>query len=372
MKTLIVGLLIFSVFFSIGLLLARHKPLWDDELWEQQMSVQDTSWLKIISGHTVDWNNFPLYHALQKAFMQMIHWKLPFALDGTWFVVHPQAQLVMRLLPDFLVSIAMTAIVLFFGFRSGFVPGLATLLICLSMPMVWVYWVEARSYSLWFMLTVFQSLLFLDTAARKESQAPRGLFLLTFCGLCLTAPLGILQTIVCQGLLWCAGIKGRKFYLVTGAVPLFLGAYYFILRDKMGMFPGVPWPSLFFDNFPMEELVFLSGYVIFLLLLRASLPSVSLGCAFLPFCFVFIVISFIGIFYVVSKSVPHAAPVVSRHFIFLTPVSIIMTAAIFSDLWQAAAKRFWWSSGVLIIFASGLLSQALSVFISVNRLGVYF
>ncbi len=377
MKTFIVGLLVFSFFFSVGIVLARHKPLWTDELYGQQFTIQGKSWSNIFFAQHGEINLFPASRALQKGFLQLIHWQLPFVWDGdTWFVAHPQAQLILRVLPDILMSLAMTAIVLFFGVRAGFVGGVVAALICLSMPMVWLYWVEARFYPLWFMLTVFQSLLFLDIISKKETHPPVIPLAFVHAGLCLTAPLGLVQTIICLGLLWCAGIRRGKFHMMAGAVPLFLGAYYFYAQGQMKMFVAVSWQDLFFYNFPLEGLILLGMYVIVLFLSRQeeSLQKCFLfGRIFLPFCLAFMAIALVGVFFAVCKSsIPHIVPVVPRHFIFLTPVAIIMMAAVFSDFWLASAKCVWWRSVILIIFLTGLLSQLLSVYVIVNKLGVYF
>ena len=318
-------------------------------------------------------NKFPLYLVLQKGFLEAIHYQLPFVWDGSRLVVNPQAQLVLRTLPDILISFAMTAIVLFFGFRSGFMGGLVAALACLTMPMVWMYWVEERPYSLWFALTVIQSLLFLDTVSKKMTNARKVPFLLVHAGLCLTAPLGVIQTIVCQGLLWGAGTRRVNFYMTTGAVPVFLGAYFFMAQEKMSVYLCVPWQVIFVRNFQPEEMVFLGMYVILLLLLRREevcRKYFLFGRVFFPFCGCFLAIALTLLFYMAWKSVP-SVPVVERHFIFLTPIGIIMTAAIFSDLWLATAKRVWWRLGLMVIFGAGLLGQFLSAF-TIVYFSVYY
>ncbi|MBF0571784.1 MAG: hypothetical protein HQL12_07900 [Candidatus Omnitrophica bacterium] len=375
MKTLIVGMLVFSFFFSIGILLARHKPLWTDELHGQQVDIQRTSWPDIISGHTQDANKFPLHIMLQKAFLRLFNYKLAFVWDGSGLVVNSQAQLVLRILPDILMSVALTAIVLFFGYRSGFAGGAVAVLISLSMPMVWLFWAEARPYSLWFMLTVFQSLLFLDTVSKREINMPALPFAVVHWGLCLTAPLGLIQTIVCQGLLWCAQNKRIKFHLITGLVPLFLGTYYMIAQEKMSMCLFVSWQGIFLRNYPFEGLVFLGMYIILLFLSlheKECRKYFLFGRIFLPFCLVFIAIALAGLFYTFWKAVPQSTPVAERHFIFLTPIAIIMTAAVFSDLWLACERLFWRRLGLIIIFAAGLLGQLLTTFVVAYHSPFYF
>lgn len=362
MKGFITGILVFSFFFFIGILLARHKPLWTDELCLQQSTIQDASWPDIISGHTIENNKFPLYFALQKGFLQVLHYQLPFVWKGENLVVDPYGQVVLRVLPDLLMSLAMSAIVLFFGFRSGFVSGVVAALFCLSMPMVWMFWVEAKQYALWFALTAFQSLLFLDTASKKGGNAPVLPFALVHAGLCLSAPFGVIQTIVGQGLLWCAGRRDIKFHFIAGLLPVFLGAYYFMAQEKISIQLYISCQEIFLRNFQLEELVFLGMYTLLLLLLKGPRPSASLGRAFLPFCLTFIAIAVAGLFYVVWKSTPHSTLVVERHFIFLTPIGVIMTAAIFSDLWLAVAGRSWLRLGLLLVFAAGVLGQILTTY----------
>jgi hypothetical protein len=367
-KKFIAGTLVFCFLFSIGILLARHKPLWTDELFGQQATVQRTSWPDIILGQTPEINKFPLFFMLQKGFLQLFHFQLGFVWDGSSLVVDPQAQVVLRVLPDILMSLAMTAIVLFFGFRSGYVGAIVAALICWSMPMVWLYWVEARPYALWFMLTVIQALLFISTASQKEINAPKVPFLLVNLGLCLTAPLGVIQTIVGQGLLWWAGARRGKFHIISGLGPLFLGAYYMMAQEKIGMYLFVPWQQIFLRNFSFEEMVFLGMFIILLLLswrVEALHKYFLFGRIFLPFCLAFIAIAVAGLFYVVWKSNPQSPPVAERHFIFLTPIGIIMTVAIFTDWWLAAASRWWLRLGLVIIFGAGLLEQILSAFMTV-------
>jgi len=375
MKVFIAGILAFSFFFSVGILLARHKPLWNDELYGQQSTVQRTSWPDIISGRQTEWNNFPLFYALQKGILQLFHYQLPFVWDGSGLVVNPHAQIVLRVLPDILMSIALSAIVLFFGLRSGFAGGLAAALICLSTPMVWLYWVEARAYSLWFVLTVFQSLLFLGTASKKGTNAPAAPFALVHTGLCLTAPFGIVQTIVCQGLLWSVGTRRVRFHIIAGLLPLFLGAHYIWAQQKFGAYLFASWQDIFLRNYPLEGIIFLGVYAVLLCLLpreEGSRKYFLFGRVFFPFCLAFMAIALAGLFYVVCSSASRSLPVVERQFIFLTPMGMIMTAAIFSDLWLATPERPWRRLGGTVIFAAGLLAQFLSTFETVDHFYVYF
>jgi len=72
---------------------------------------------------------------------------------------------------------------------------------------------EARYYSLWFMLTAGQSLLFLDRVFKKEENPQIIPFMLVHTGLCLTA-LCLIQNHACLGLCWSAGIQtGEILYI---------------------------------------------------------------------------------------------------------------------------------------------------------------
>ena len=372
MKKYIIGILVFAFFFSVGILLARHKPLWGDELYGLQVTVMRTSWPDLILGHSKEWNSYPLYHVLQKGFLQILHYHLPFVWDGAGLVLNPEAQCVIRILPDLFMSMALTVIVLFFGIRSGWAGGVVSAVLCLSVPMVWMFWVEARPYSLWFMLSVFQGLLFLDKASKKEACTRFTPFVLVHAGLCLCSPLGILQTLICMGLLWCFGTRRITFFIMAGLLPLFLGGYYFIAQQKMSMYLFVSWQEILFRNFPMEEVFFLGLYVLFLLLSlgdAALRKYFVLGCAFLPFCLALISVALAGLYYTANHNGPQTAPVVERHFIFLVPLGIIMASAFFSDLWAA---RGWWRLGVAVIFALGLIAQGLSTFTMVYHSTVYY
>ena len=374
MKTFIAGIVVFSFFFSIGLLLARHKPLWNDELYGQQETVQKTSWPNIILGHSKEWNSFPLYTMFQKGFLQLFNYQLPITWNGSGMLINPQAQLLIRILPDLFIASAMTSIVLFFGFRSGFIGGVMAVLICLSIPTVWMYWVEARPYSLWFALTTFQSLLFIDCNSKNERNPPLFPLMLVHLGLCLTAPLGIMQTVVCQGLWWCAGVRRIKFHMLAGLCPVFLGAYYLMAQQKMSMYLFASWQEILFRNFPLHEMMAIGMYIVLLFLsfYTGSFRQYFLyGRVFLPFCLTFVIIALAGLYYTIMKAVPQSAPVVERHFIFLTPIGIIMMAAIFSDLWLLAARHWWWRLGLMIIFAAGVLGQFLTTFAIVYPGGYY-
>jgi hypothetical protein len=363
MKKFIVSLLVFSFFFAIGLLLARHKPLWTDEVCSQQTIIQPTSLPDLVLNHLQEPNKFPLYFALQKGFLVLIHYQLPFVWKGEALDADPEAQIILRILPDMYMSMALTAIVLFFGFRSGFIIGAMTALICLSMPMVWLYWAEARYYSLWFALTAGQSLLFLESVSKKKKMRPVFPFMLVHMGLCLTAPFGFIQIMTCLGLCWLAGIRQAKFYLLAGLAPLLLWTCYLGAQEKVGLNLLSPCHDIFSRNFPFEDRIFLVMYILFFFLCKEDVRRYFIwGRFFLPFCLTSVITVLAGIYYIAFKSVTHGVPVVERHFIFLSPVVIIMTAAIFSDLWSACARRLWWQTGWLIIFVSGVLSQSLSTF----------
>ncbi|MCR4337232.1 MAG: hypothetical protein NUV91_05455, partial [Candidatus Omnitrophica bacterium] len=58
--------LLFCILFSSGILLAHHKPLWNDEIYSQHSSVENISVWRMISGKIPEGNNTPLFYLGQK------------------------------------------------------------------------------------------------------------------------------------------------------------------------------------------------------------------------------------------------------------------------------------------------------------------
>src|SRR5207244_2779711 len=70
-------------------------------------------------------------------------------------------QFLLRISPNFFMSLTLTLIFYFFSRYYSIGLGVYAFLVSISSWMVWMYWVEARPYAQWFFLTTVQLLIFI-------------------------------------------------------------------------------------------------------------------------------------------------------------------------------------------------------------------
>jgi len=155
---------LFIACISIGLVLAKHKPVWNDEIYSQTNSIEDTSYLEIIAGDVEEGNNSPLFYLMQKGFCELLKYKFPAGWKGRWSISDLKSQIILRINSIIFMSLSIVCIFFFFAKNYSVWSGIYSLFISISSYMVWIYWIEARPYPMWFFLITIQSLLFLNVA----------------------------------------------------------------------------------------------------------------------------------------------------------------------------------------------------------------
>ena len=121
-------MILWLVLFVVGMWLAMHKPLWGDEIYGQKITIEGNSWDKILTGRlSNEGNNFPLYYTLQKIIMSVIKFHIPVEHGKDYLFAYPQGQIILRLLPDALMTSSIVFLVRFFWIREGIMVGLMAL-----------------------------------------------------------------------------------------------------------------------------------------------------------------------------------------------------------------------------------------------------
>ncbi|MCK5216086.1 MAG: hypothetical protein KAR05_12130, partial [Candidatus Omnitrophica bacterium] len=171
-KLHIVTCFLMSLLFIGGLFLADHKTLWNDETYSQLSSVENTSVSDVISGQVKEGNNSPLFYLLQKGVSAVFGYRTP-ALwrEGTqfWTTNGPGDKIILRIVPVSAMTLSIAAVFYYFARFYSFWVGALSLFLSLSTTVFWQFWVEARHYSLWFLLTTMELLLFLYLSTRKAA-----------------------------------------------------------------------------------------------------------------------------------------------------------------------------------------------------------
>lgn len=380
---LAVSILLMSILMANGILLSRHKPLWNDEIYTQTHIIETSGYLKILSGKIHEGNNFPLFYVLQKTFLKINAYRFPIAWDGEWEIYAPKSQVLLRILPNIFMSSAIVAMFLYFWQTFGLVAGLMTSGLALSSPAVWGYWAEARPYSLWFLLTTLQNLAILRFRNDTGKEFSSSIFHLSIIHamLCLTIPTGLLQTLVASLVIVFLKIKKTRAFLPLLVIPLCLWTPYWLAKMNIKLHMTSPW-RLILDNVPPEQWFVFALYVVLgcwtgfkqRYTKQPGGGRPELSTAYLPyFISVFVIAAALLLYLFVfnSQTIANSFEISSRYFIFLVPSGVIMTVFIFLDLYALARKSGWQRFNVVLLGCGLLATQTMNALITVLKAGVY-
>lgn len=392
------SIILWIVLFTVGMGLAMHKPLWNDELCSQRISIEGASWKEILTGRIRELNNPPLYYALQKAVTSVINLHFPDDLNQDlplpveqkkyFLCVFPKGQIILRLMPDIFMVTAMVFLVRFFWVRSGVAAGLMALLSTLSSGLVWQYWAEARPYSLWFLLTLLQAIFLIQILTAPASS--KGFkFRLIICHylLVLTMTLGLYQVIIAQVILFIFGQRQLKFHFGAGFLPICLALFFLHIRSsgnpdahRMLYFSMNP-VAIIKSNFSFEQASLLVFYLASFFCRQVWFsrndvngPKTGDAMAHLPNFLTGLLLSIAFIIYVYWRwpGEHGGVPVHNRHFFFLSALSVVLVPAMFSDLWSRSKGLPYWRGVFLVFFIVLLFSQFLEGFANAWFQGYYY
>lgn len=370
-----------------------HRPLWSDELCSQKMAIETSSWSGILAGQIHELNNPPLYFLLQKTVTSIIPLSFPddFIKDSELSVekrkyflyVYPKGQIILRLLSDIFMSLAMVLLVRFFWIREGAATALIALFSVLSCGMVWRYWVEARPYSLWFLLTILQSLLLIDILSQDQKSSTRSqrYLIINNCLLALTVSLGLFQIIIGEMTLLLSGRRFRPWSLLPIAISLFYWAMRSLMKVSPNKFFDLATPPLDMirANISLEQLALVLFYLLAFILFKVCHKNngghtIWKGLVHLPNFLTGLVLSIFFLSYVSwqGHGIHTGIPVYDRHFLFLAALGVVLIPALFSDLWSRAEGSRRWQRIYLLLFIVILISQFLEGFANAWFQGYYF
>ena len=161
LKSLYLSAGVFFILLAGGFLLSQHKLLWRDEIFTQQSAIDTHSYLDLLTSKIPDGNKNPLFYIIQKAVCDISSFHLPVTYSKEQnFIRDIPSQIILRIPSNIYMSLALALIFYFFARFVSVLAAFYALSVALVSPMVWMYWVEARPYSLWFLLTTIQLLLF--------------------------------------------------------------------------------------------------------------------------------------------------------------------------------------------------------------------
>ena len=262
----------------IGFNLAQRKPIWNDEILTQTAAIDKLSYGQIMLGIIKgEGNNHPLFYLIQKATCDLNHYRFPKAWEGEYLFSDPRSQMIMRIAPNIFMSLSVILLFYFFSSCYSWGVGLYTLLLAFSSSMTWIFWAEARPYSLWFFLSVVQSLLLLDVIRKRrfEPLVYRAFVMIHFL-LALTAIVSILQIAVISILFWFL-IKERRLasYIYLTFLPIGVSAFYYFQSSRFKLAMPSSWWNLIAPHLPPDRMVFFIIYVIFLLgyIMKTKTPA---------------------------------------------------------------------------------------------------
>jgi len=393
LSTALPAAVVFATLLIIGIVLANHKPLWNDELHTQINVIEKSSYSKILSGQIDEGNNFPLFYLSQKSFLDIIRYRFPEIWDGEWRLVEPRSQILLRVLPIIFMSVAITAIFQYFRkySRLAAIYALGLTLSCIN---IWAFWAEARPYSLWIMLTTFQCLLFLDWLNQDKPagrHAEKWLAIINTL-LALTVSLSVLQIAIVSIFLWkktkqpnSPGLpsgpvlsrprRGLKKYFGLTILPLLLCLFYFSRTPRIS-FRIYDIRAPFEANFPPELLAafyIAAGFILLLYRREKIAMPVSLS-QFINFVSWYLLAAVAVLAYFKLRCAPgtEGFEVNSRYLLFLTPLSIIAVNQLLSSALKAAKQLPWVYANIIIVFTGIIILRGINTVSDIINLDIYF
>lgn len=332
-----ITLVLFCALMTLGIWLTGNKALWNDELYSQVYGIEKLSYGQIIAGKIPEGNNSPLFYVLQKAVCDVTHFQLPFVWKNEWAVADAQGQLILRLFPNFFMSLALAAIFYVFAVEYSLIVGIYAFVTALTTELVWAYWAEARPYGLWYCLSAFQALYFFRfvRAAKNDDLKTKAhswrILSIVHVLLSLTAVFGTVQAFIVSMILFVLYQRKLMPYVLMLFVPLLFGFYYF-LNAPHYVFGLPPDPMLLiFENISQGRILLICFSVLFALIYsvwRKDIKDAEVIVRYGSFLVLLIVAAF-GIMLCLTSTAQEGwdpFTVSSRYFIFLAPVGAVAAA----------------------------------------------
>ena len=371
-------LFVFAILLQTGFWLAGKKFLWNDEIFTQFSSINQP-YKEMLLGEIQEGSNSPLFYVGQKLLCDLAHSDATQRMENAvgagnhfpWYLPEAYSQIFLRINSVFFMSLAISLIFYFFLRFYSVWGALYSLLLSISSFTVWVYWAEARPYSLWFLLTTTQSLLFLclmelrGNVQADSSVVRRAWHCLAANHLILSfsSIFSIMQILIVSFLLWIFLEKDWRKYLALTVLPSMVCMVYYRLTPRYHfIFNDTPW-QLINANFPKDRLVITVLFAVFLLfdyfLISKQKPKQNKSLSersYLALTFLMLLVAGIVLWkFKMEEPADHKGFAISnRYFIYLTPVGIISTTLFSISIFRSLTKKVWLQIFFLIFI--GLLS----------------
>ena len=348
---LLSGALFFALFY-FGFLLSQHKLLWIDECYTQHVSVDKPSYADILTLHFGDGNKCPLFYILQKINCNIFSFQYPVGTaENNHDVTDVRSQIIIRIPANFYMSLALAAFFYYFTRFFSLFTAIYALAVTLVSPLIMSYWVEARPYSLWFLLTTAQLLFFCSTVITPRIKVNKFIYL-THALLVLTTPGSILQVFIISLMLLLK--KGYKKWQVIFSwflpMSLFLIYYFLVPEYRIKTFDLF---ACLYDAVLPERLMIYVFYALTAWMLSPKRKETFANAFFLPiFLLFFISGCFVLFMHLFTNNFQFGF--FSRYLIYLVPADTLMLTFASYDLWHWSRKNIWVCVN-LSIFLGGLL-----------------
>jgi len=310
----------------------------------------------MLSGKISEGNNSPLFYVTQKTFWALIGYKIPKPWRSGQWLEDKSAEIFLRLVPIFCMSLMMTLVFYFFSRFYSILTGFYSLFLSLSSTMVWFYWTQGRPYALWMLLTTVQALIFLYLTLEKRisSKTWLGLITVNFL-LSLTSLFGLIQIGVVSALLWLFVNRRWQDYIFLTVIPVVICIFYYIQVPKYNWWFSLSPEQLIRECFSRDRFYILILYFVFFMLFslqkktnafRLFLDDRLLRGRLYFFMTVMMVVAACLVLWIFKafehRNPNHAGfPVSSRYFAYLTPIGIIASTFFSIELIRSFQHKRW-------------------------------
>jgi hypothetical protein len=350
--SLYISAAVFALLLLTGFLLSRHKTVWSDEFFTQRATIDTRSYADILLLRFPEGNKCPLFYIIQKFTSNLFSYKLPVSrIQGLYAISDPRSQVIMRIPSNIYMSLALAGMFYFFTRFFSLFTAVFALCTALVSPMVWQYWVEARPYSLWFLLTTVQLLLYSSSVLSPQIKTNKPIYWVHFL-LILTTPGSIFQILIISILLLFKKGYKKQQLIWTLLLPMGIFLFYYFQVPAFKVKTFFLYTILFKAVMP-ERLVVYGIYACSAWVISVKRKESSGNTFFLPIFLLFLLSGYLLLLQHVFVN-DFQFGFFNRYLIYLVPADILMFSLVSHDLCQWSRKNSWVCMNVGI-FLGGLV-----------------
>jgi hypothetical protein len=210
--------------------------------------------------------------------------------------------------------------------------------VALVSPMVWQYWVEARPYSLWFLLTTAQLLLYCSSVLYPKIKVSRSIHWVHFL-LILTTPGSIFQILIISILLLFKKGYKKQQLIWTLFLPMGIFLFYYFQVPAFKVKTFFLYTILFKAVMP-EHLFVYGVYACTAWVVSIKRKESSGNTFFLPIFLLFLLSGYLLLLQHIFVN-DFQFGFFNRYLIYLVPADILMFSLASHDLYQWSRKNIW-------------------------------